>query len=71
MLVLNRKEGERIVIGDNIVITVVRGGSDRIRLGISAPREIPIRRKEIPPQLNAAASESPGAVKSPYFSEGE
>lgn len=47
MLALTRKHGERIVIGDNIVITVVGIKGDNIRLTIDAPKEIKIYRGEI------------------------
>lgn len=47
MLVLTRKIGERIVIGDNIVLTVIAIDGGRIRLGIEAPKEIPVHRKEV------------------------
>ena len=47
MLVLTRKLNEEIVIGDNIRITVVDVRGGRIRLGISAPTEVPIRRSEM------------------------
>jgi carbon storage regulator len=47
MLVLSRKEGERIVVGGDIVITVVESRGNRVRLGIDAPREIPINRQEV------------------------
>jgi len=47
MLALTRKIGERIVIGENIVITVVDVKGDNIRLAIDAPREIKILRGEI------------------------
>lgn len=47
MLALTRKVGERIVIGDNIVLTVVDIKGDSIRLGIEAPKEIKIYRGEI------------------------
>ena len=47
MLALTRKPGERIVIGDNIVVTVVEIKGDHIRLAIDAPREIKIYRGEI------------------------
>ena len=47
MLILSRKREEQIVIDDNIVITVVEIRADKVRLGIEAPREIPVHRKEI------------------------
>jgi carbon storage regulator len=47
MLVLSRKQGERIIIGDNIVITVVSLDYGRVRLGIEAPREILVWREEM------------------------
>ncbi|MCL4104772.1 UNVERIFIED_CONTAM: hypothetical protein GTU68_034211 [Idotea baltica] len=47
MLVLSRKKGESIVIGDNIVLTIVEVRGDKIRLGIEAPREVPVHRQEI------------------------
>ena len=47
MLVLSRKLGEKIYINDNICITVVDIDRGKIRLGIEAPREVPIFRKEL------------------------
>ena len=47
MLVLSRQKDESIVIGDNIIITVVNIGGEKVRLGISAPRSISVHRKEI------------------------
>ncbi len=50
MLVLSRKLGEKIVIGDNIVVTVVKIDRNQIRIGIEAPQDIPVYREEIAPQ---------------------
>lgn len=47
MLVLSRQRDESIIIGDNIVITVVDIRGDKVRLGIQAPSEIPVHRKEV------------------------
>jgi len=47
MLVLTRKIGEKIVIGENIVLTVVDVKGDNIRLGIDAPKDVKIYRGEI------------------------
>ena len=48
MLVLTRRTGERVVIDESIVVTVLRIDGDRVRVGISAPREVPVRRAELP-----------------------
>jgi carbon storage regulator len=47
MLVLSRRAGERIQIGDSIVVTVVRVGPQEVRIGIDAPHEIEIVRSEL------------------------
>jgi carbon storage regulator len=57
MLVLSRKKNERIVIGDNIVITVVEVRGDRVRLGIEAPQEVPIHRSEVHAAIRQEQSE--------------
>ena len=49
MLVLSRKLGEKIVIGDSIVLTVVKIDRNQIRLGIEAPANVSIFREEIAP----------------------
>ena len=49
MLVLSRKLGEKIIIGDNIVVTVVKIDRNQIRLGIEAPQSVPVYREEIAP----------------------
>lgn len=47
MLVLSRQRDESIVIGDNVVITIVDIRGDKVRLGIEAPGEIPVHRQEV------------------------
>ncbi|MCH2179988.1 MAG: carbon storage regulator [Mariniblastus sp.] len=47
MLVLSRKESEKIKLGDEIVITIVRVSGDRVRLGIQAPANMLILREEL------------------------
>lgn len=64
MLVLTRKPGEQIMIGDGIVITVLDGKGDGVRLGIEAPRGVSIQRKEVIEAIAAAnmAAAASGAV---------
>ena len=47
MLVLTRKPGEKLMIGDDIVITVLSVDGDKIKLGIDAPKNVEVYRKEI------------------------
>jgi carbon storage regulator len=56
MLVLSRKLGEKIHIGDNICITIVDIDRGKIRLGIEAPRDVPIFRQELLASHNAPAA---------------
>jgi carbon storage regulator len=56
MLVLSRKLGEKIYINDNICITIVDIDRGKIRLGIEAPREVPIFRQELLQGHPAAAT---------------
>jgi carbon storage regulator len=57
MLVLSRKLGEKIVIGENIVVTVVKIDRNQIRIGIEAPHEVPVYREEISPNRVAKVVE--------------
>lgn len=47
MLVLSRRVGERLVIGDDIVITIIDVRSDGVRIGIDAPRNVRVNRAEV------------------------
>jgi carbon storage regulator len=62
MLVLSRKLGEKIFIGDNICITVVDIDRGKIRLGIEAPRDIAIYRQELLPLGQQRPESVPAAV---------
>jgi carbon storage regulator len=57
MLVLSRKVGERLWIGDGIVVEVLEVYGQRVRLGIEAPRDVIIRREEVPavPEVSSAS----------------
>ena len=63
MLVLSRKKNESIVVDDSIVITVVEIRGDKVRLGIEAPREVPIHRSEVRDAMDAAAAQVEPPVK--------
>ena len=51
MLAQSRKQGESIVIGNNIEITVLEAKGDQVKIGISAPKSVPVYRKEIYAQI--------------------
>ncbi|WP_328462687.1 carbon storage regulator CsrA [Actinoplanes sp. NBC_00393] len=66
MLVLTRRAGESVMIGDDVVITVLEARGDVIRLGIQAPRDVQVHREEVYRELQdanrAAASPTEDAV---------
>ena len=67
MLVLSRQSDQSIMIGDDIEIFVVEVRGDKVRLGINAPRHVPVHRKEVYDSLahaNRAARPAPGALRS-------
>jgi carbon storage regulator len=53
MLVLSRREKERIRLGDSIIVTVVRVTGDKVRLGIEAPPDVLVLRDELEPRTTA------------------
>ena len=63
MLALSRKKGEALVINNNIEVTILEIKGDQVKIGISAPREVPVYRKEIYLQIqdsNKAATDVSG-----------
>lgn len=56
MLVLSRKRGEKIYVGENVCVTVVEIDRGVVRLGIEAPRDVPIYREEIRPKKEDAGN---------------
>lgn len=63
MLALTRKKGESLIVNNNIEITVLEIRGDQIKLGISAPKEVPVYRKEVYLQIkkeNEAALKADG-----------
>jgi carbon storage regulator len=65
MLVLSRKKDEKIVIGDNISIMVVEIRGDKVRLGIEAPREISVHRREVYDAIKRKESEETESAPAP------
>lgn len=63
MLVLSRKVGERILIGDGIAVTVVRITNGGVRIGIDAPPEMTVIRQELKDQLDEAAKQPVPSVE--------
>ncbi|MHC4179128.1 MAG: carbon storage regulator CsrA [Planctomycetota bacterium] len=64
MLVLSRKVGEKILIGDKIAVTVVRVAQGIVRIGIEAPKEMPIVREEIKERLAENPQDQTPAARS-------
>lgn len=65
MLVLSRKKNESIVIDDTIVVTVVEIRGDKVRLGIQAPKEVPVHRSEVHAAIRSEQTrQEPPAVPS-------
>ena len=64
MLVLSRKKDERIVIGGNIVITVIDVRGDKVRLGIEAPADVPVHRQEVYDAIKRSMQEQEKAARS-------
>lgn len=66
MLALTRKKGESLVINNNVEVTVLEIRGDQIKIGISAPKEVPVYRKEVYLQIqneNEAALSNAEAIE--------
>jgi carbon storage regulator len=62
MLVLTRRESERIKLGNSIVLTVIRVSGDRVRLGIEAPPDVLVLREELQTQQPATVLPVPATI---------
>jgi carbon storage regulator len=69
MLVLSRKLNQAIMIGDNVRIVVVSVDRDQVKLGIDAPREIPVHRSEVFDEIQRANREAAGVPEAPPAAE--
>ncbi len=63
MLVLSRKKNESIVINDDITIVVVEIRGDKVRLGVEAPKEVPVHRREVFDAIHRNDAEKKTATK--------
>jgi carbon storage regulator len=62
MLALSRKKDEAIVINDNIEVTILEIKGDQVKIGISAPRSVPVYRKEVFVQIQSANKEASQSI---------
>lgn len=60
MLVLSRKESERLRLGDSIVLTIIRVSADKVRLGVEAPANVLVLREELQPRTEFDVNNLPG-----------
>ncbi len=68
MLIITRRPGEKIMIGDDIVVEVIEVSGSNVRIGIAAPKSVPVYREEIwtaVKEENAAAAATPRDVQLP------
>ena len=62
MLALSRKKNEAIIINNNIEITVLEVKGEQVKIGINAPKEVPVYRKEVYVQIQEANQEATNAA---------
>ena len=58
MLALSRKKGEAIVVNNNVEITILEVKGDQVKIGVTAPKEVPVYRKEVYMQIQEANKEA-------------
>ncbi len=58
MLALSRKKNEAIIVNNNIEITILEVKGDQVKIGVTAPKEVPIYRKEVYAQIQEANQEA-------------
>jgi len=59
MLILTRKVGESVLIGDEVTVTVMAVKGNQVRIGVDAPRDVSVHREEVYERLGAPAADAP------------
>jgi carbon storage regulator len=62
MLILTRRVGETLVIGDDVTVTVLGVKGNQVRLGVNAPRDLPVHREEIYERIQQEKRSATGAI---------
>lgn len=62
MLILTRREGESVLIGDQVTITVLRVKGNQVRLGVNAPKDVAVQREEISERVRTEVTEATSTV---------
>ena len=65
MLILTRREGESVLIGDDVTITVLRVKGNQVRLGVNAPKNVAVQREEISERMRAEVAGATGTIAAP------
>lgn len=65
MLILTRREGESVLIGDEVTITVLRVKGNQVRLGVNAPKNVAVQREEISERVRAEVTGAATAAAAP------
>lgn len=73
MLIVTRRAGEKVMLGDDIVVEIMEVAGNTVRIGIAAPRSLPVYREEIWDAVraeNLAAASAPASLPSPAPAQG-